>query len=302
MGATAQSLKYILRAKKNYDIKGPVLTLGNQDVYATKEDVIKWIKEIGLPLEVPSDIEPCTSRGVLTINKEAANYIHAKSFFEFLGIPKNQYYDIDKFEFDKPVILHDLQKPLDECYHNFFNFILDIGTMEHIFDVKAVMSNIVKATKVGGYVLQMIPMHNYLNHGFHQFSPTLFYDFYTANGFEIIESYIIEVKGARYRFHNYNQEKDYTGLFFNPANRLGNCFLVRKVFHKSNIVSPDQYVYKKLNENPDMVEKDFNKTFLDKAALSLRGIIPIRFHGLFFRAWAFLQRIQTKRDFFDLKY
>lgn len=302
MGATAHSIKYILRLKKNYNVRGPILTFGNQDIYATKEDVIKWINELGLPLEVPSDIEYCASMGVLTINKEAANYIHAKTFFEFLGIPKNQYYDIDKFEFDKPAILHDLQKPIDECYHNFFNFILDIGTMEHIFDVAAVMSNIVNATKVGGYVLQIIPMHNFINHGFHQFSPTLFYDFYTANGFEIIESHIIEIKGARHRFHSYKQEKDYTGLFFNPANRLVSCFFVRKVFQKSDIVFPDQYVYEKLNENPDMVEKDFNKTSLDKAALLLRGIVPIRFHGLFFKLWAFLKRFRLHHDYFDLKH
>lgn len=302
MGATAQSIKYILRLKKNYNIGGPILTLGNQDVYATKEDVIKWIKEIGLPLKVPSDIEYCTSKGLLKINKETANYIHARTFFEFLGIPKSQYYDIDKFEFDKPVILHDLQKPLDEHYHNFFNFILDIGTMEHIFDVKAVMSNIVNAAKIGGYVLQMLPMQNFINHGFYQFSPTLFYDFYTANGFEIVESYVIETKGTRYRFHNYKQEKDYIGLFFNPANRLGTCFFVRKVFKKSNIVSPDQYLYKKLNESPDIVEKDFNKTFLDKAALLLRRIVPVRFHGLFFTLWTFLKRLRLHRNYFDLKH
>jgi hypothetical protein len=301
MGLTAKNLKYILRVRKKYGIKGPILTFGNQDIYSTKEDVMKWIEEIGLPLKVPSTIYYSTSKEVIKINKEALNYIHAKTFFEFLDIPQDQYYDIDKFPFDKPVILHDLEKPFDAHYHNFFNFVVDSGTMEHIFDVKSVMNNIVQITKVGGYVLQLIPAQNFLNHGFYQFSPTFFYDFYTSNGFEIVESYVIEMQGNVDRFHKYDQEKDYFGLFFNPNNWLVNCFLVHKTTQVKEIVSPDQYIYKKIVEDPIKTDKDFNKTRLDKIVSSCRKIIPIKFHGVFFKYWIFLKCITCRRDFFDIK-
>lgn len=301
MGLTAHNLKYILKIIKNYAIKGPILTFGNQDIYTTEKDVIRWIKDIGLPLNIPSAIYRSTSAGLPKVNKEALNYIHAKTFFEFLGIPRDQYYDIDKFALDNPIILHDLQKPIEARYHDFFNFVLDSGTMEHIFDVKSVMSNIVRITKVGGYVLHLTPAQNFLNHGFYQFSPTFFYDFYISNGFEIIESYIIELRGNVHRFHNYNQEKDYVGLFFNPANRLVNCFLVRKIFHVKDVTSPDQYIFKELAENPIMVDNDFNRTFLDKMVSLSRKIIPIKFHGVFFKLWTFLKRFTSRRNYFDIK-
>lgn len=197
--------------------------------------------------------------------------------------------------------MQDLEKPLDARYHNFFNLVIDSGTMEHIFDVKSVMNNIVQITKVGGYVLHLVPAQNFLNHGFYQFSPTFFYDFYTSNGFEIIESYIIEIRGNVDRFHKYNQEKDYFGLFFTPVNRLGNCFLVRKTAQVKEIVSPDQYIYKKLAENSIKVDNDFNKTCLDKMVSLCRKIIPIKFHGMFFKSWVFLKRVTTRRDYFDIK-
>ena len=38
MGLTAQNIKFILRLTKKYNIKGPILTLGNQDIYATENN------------------------------------------------------------------------------------------------------------------------------------------------------------------------------------------------------------------------------------------------------------------------
>lgn len=301
MGLPSPHLKYILKIKKKYGIRGPVLTFGNQDIYATKNDIIRWIKEMGLPSYALSTFHFSQSMAVSKINKEALNYIHARTFFELLGIPTNQYYDIDKFDFDKPVILHDIEKPIDECYNNFFNFIIDTGTTEHIFDVKSVMDNIVRITKIGGYVLQILPASNFLNHGFYQFSPTFFYDFYTSNGFEVVEAYVIEIRGNVQRFYAYNQEKDYVGLFFNPNKRLSNCFLVRKVFEVEDIISPDQYYYKKLDDNSHSVENDFNKSILDKMANYFRSIVPIKYHGIFFSIWQFLKRKTSKRNYFDIK-
>jgi len=174
--------------------------------------------------------------------------------------------------------------------------------MEHIFDIKSVMSNIVRVTNINGYVLQFIPAQNFLNHGFYQISPTLFYDFYTVNGFEIIESYIIEDLGNGVtRFHEYNQSKDYIRLFFNPSNRLSNCFLVKKIFDPKEIISPTQYFYSQLYLDPKEVNMDFNHSLFDRIVTKLRKIIPIRYHGRFFKLWCFLKRISNRSNFFDIK-
>lgn len=301
MGLASSNLKFILKKSKQYKFAGPLLTFGNQDIYATAENIRRWAKDDDVFLSQPEKILLSTSGDVPTINKEAKEYIHAKTFFEFLGIQETDYYDIDKFDFDRPKIIHDLQYPVDAKYHDFFNLIVDSGTLEHIFDVRAVMENTVKMTKVGGYVLQFIPAQNFLNHGFYQFSPTFFYDFFTANGFEIVESYLVEVRGRSDRYHWYDQEKDYTGLFFNPKNRLVNCFLSRKVRNMDHIELPDQYFYKKLAEDTKKVAQDFRKTGFDKVSTYFRSLIPIRFHGLFFGLYTFLKRVSSKRKYIDIR-
>lgn len=301
MGLTATSLKFILRKSRKYKFSGPILTFGNQDIYATKEDIKNWAQEANITLHKHHKILYSTSSDVPKINKDAASYIHAITFFEFIGINKKKYYDIDKFAFDKPRIIHDLQYPMNQKYHNFFNLVIDSGTLEHIFDVRSVMENIIKITKLRGFVLQFIPAQNFLNHGFYQFSPTFFYDFYSNNGFEIIESYLIEIRGSTDRFYQYNQEKDYTGLFFNPKNRLVNCFLVRKKSILKKTTLPDQFFYKKLATDSNSVKKDFNRSGLDKVINYFRGIVPIKFHGIFFSFWYFLKTITSKRKYFDIK-
>jgi len=301
MGLPTPSLKFLLRKSKQYNFTGPLLTLGNQDIYATAKDIKRWAKEEKIHLSNPDKILYSTSSDVPKVNKEALDYIHAKTFFEFMGINEEDYYDIDKFDFDKPRIIHDLQLPIDAKFHNSFNLVIDSGTLEHIFDAKSAMENIVKVTKINGFVLQIIPAQNYLNHGFYQFSPTFFYDFYAANGFEIVESYIIEIKGSMNRFFYYDQTKDYTGLFFSPVNRLANCFLVRKKKNVEKITVPDQFFYTKLSEDSKSLTNDFNNSKLDRVVSYLRKITPIKFHGIFFGLWCFLKRMTTERKYFDIK-
>lgn len=300
MGLSVRDIKYIIKIVDKYKIQGPLLTLGNQDMYATYQQIIAWMKDYNCKQSVPSSIDYSTSAGTAKINAEAKKYIHAKTFFELLGIPAEQYYDVDKFDFDKPKILFDMQ---DEVAHELcdkFNFILDSGTLEHIFDVKQVLSNIVKMTRLNGYVLHIIPTHNFVNHGFYQYCPTLFDDFYTANGFKIVESYIVEIKQFCNRFYKYSQKQDYLGMYLSPAKRYVSIFLVQKIKEQSKIVNPDQYLYSMLAKNTEAVTADFNKTFIDKFTNLLRQIIPIKFHGVFFSLWQFMKRLEEKREYFDI--
>lgn len=300
MGLAKNYIKYIIKSVKKYHIKGPILTLGNQDIYATENDIIRWSKKEGFPYNKSVDVKFSTSQELPRINPQAKKYIHAKTFFELVNIPQEQYYDIDKFDFDQPKILHDLEKPLDTRFNNFFNFVLDSGTLEHIFDVKAVLSNIVNAVKVGGYVLHLVPAANFLNHGFYQFSPTLFFDFYTDNGFDIVESYVVEARGSTYRFYYYDQKRDYMGMFLNPHSRLANCFLVTKKRASWEIVSPSQYYFKILAADAEKVERDFYKSSFDKLVFWARKIIPFRHQGIFFGIWARIKSLISGYKYFDI--
>src|SRR5581483_295982 len=69
--------------------------------------------------------------------------------------------------------------------HERFDFIFDGSTMEHIFHLPNVLTNIFRMLKVGGRVLHMAPSNHFMDDGFYQLSPTFFVDYYTENGFQI---------------------------------------------------------------------------------------------------------------------
>ena len=46
--------------------------------------------------------------------------------------------------------------------------------------------------KPGGRIIHMSPANNYANHGFYQFSPTLYADYYRANRFENVRVFAVE--------------------------------------------------------------------------------------------------------------
>jgi hypothetical protein len=69
-----------------------------------------------------------------------------------------------------------------------FGAVLNGGTMEHVFHVPNCLTNMTRMLAPIGYVIHITPLHNWVDHGFYQFGPTLLFDYYDAAGFEILES------------------------------------------------------------------------------------------------------------------
>ena len=67
--------------------------------------------------------------------------------------------------------------------------LLDSGTLEHVFHLPNALKSVVELAKVGGRVMLLSPSSNHFDHGFYMFSPTLFYDYFSANGLRIETSY-----------------------------------------------------------------------------------------------------------------
>lgn len=65
-----------------------------------------------------------------------------------------------------------------------YGLVLDCGTTEHCFNIGQALINAANAVKEGGYIFHTPPV-SMLNHGFYNLNPTLFYDFYTQNGWDI---------------------------------------------------------------------------------------------------------------------
>lgn len=296
MGLTSPALKYILSRSLKYHFKGPLLTFGNQDIYANAITLNKWSVQYKIKPLKSNNIKSSTSLGLGQINPESKNFVHAKSFFELIGISSKDYFDVDKFNFDKPRLLHDLEKPFPKKFKNYFKLIIDSGTLEHIFDIKAVMKNIVYISRIGGYVLHITPTNNFLNHGFFQINPTFFSDFYTANGFKVIESYLVEFRPKGYRFHRYNHKKFKT-FFVNPYSRLCSVFLVQKTKNIDKIVSPTQYTYQtqRTKNNKERLKGIFGK-YTDK----VRSLLPFKYHSMFYLPWVIYKQLFKSKKYFDI--
>jgi hypothetical protein len=78
-----------------------------------------------------------------------------------------------------------------------YDYVLDVGTLEHCFNIAQALVNMASLAKVGGFIFHENPF-NWGNHGFYNLSPTLFHDFYTDNGFELVEMKLMERDGKMY--------------------------------------------------------------------------------------------------------
>jgi hypothetical protein len=288
MGLTVPHIKYIIKIFSKYKIRGKIMCLGNQDVYLNEIQLKKILKENKIDLN--NIVVEKTRSLEFAKYSESKNFISSVSLFNALGIDKKDYFDIDKFSFDKPKITHDLQKPIKKKYHNKFDFVLDSGTLEHIFDIKSVLFNLVKITKIKGRILHIIPCHNYVNHGFYTFSPTFIYDFYKINGFKIDQMYVAELCSFKQRFYEYNHTQSIDGYYLNRNKRYLIYALVKKIKNKK-IKIPDQSFYAKRS-----IKLKTNDNFID----FVKNQIPFRFHPIFFDIFYRFKSFNFKKKFFDL--
>jgi hypothetical protein len=104
-----------------------------------------------------------------------------KALFRSLGCGPLE--TIDLCPNENPTYILDLNVPLPQEYANRFDLIYDGGTLEHCFNPAEVLRNTVHMLQVGGRIIHHTPMNNWVDHGFYQISPTLFFDFYSAAGF-----------------------------------------------------------------------------------------------------------------------
>lgn len=191
MGLSPSIIRLTMGLHRRRSFRGPVLTLGVQDVHATYGDLKQWAALEQLPFrEVPpAERALSTSRYFQTAGLTDRGYVHARTFFRTLGL--SDYEDLDFSDVEGPALVHDLNDPVPPPWHGRAGLLLDGGTCEHIFDLRAVLGNLVSLLAVGGTIFHISPLSGWINHGFYQFSPCLFFDFYQANAFDDFEAYIV---------------------------------------------------------------------------------------------------------------
>jgi len=87
-----------------------------------------------------------------------------------------------------------LQSPYGQAYGRGYDFVLDVGTLEHCFNIAQAATNMAGLLNKGGMILHENPFAMG-NHGFYSINPTWYADFYGQRGFKLHECWLAP-KGA----------------------------------------------------------------------------------------------------------
>lgn len=78
----------------------------------------------------------------------------------------------------------DLNEPLPSDLCRRFDLVIDTGTLEHCFNVGVAFRNACEALGQDGLLVHGSPL-NHVNHGFWNFNPTIYPDYFEDNGFDL---------------------------------------------------------------------------------------------------------------------
>jgi hypothetical protein len=79
---------------------------------------------------------------------------------------------------------YDLNLPVPESEHERYRTVIDIGTLEHVFDTRQCLENCLRMVMIGGHYLLVTPVKGYFGHGLHTFNANALVQALELNGFE----------------------------------------------------------------------------------------------------------------------
>ncbi len=164
---------------------GDLLTLGRQSITCSGPEIEKQAARIGYRL-ASEHLAP-RSRG-----------ISDEDFFRAIGFASISSLDANSYE--DATFIHDLNDAdVPATLESRFDTVIDRGTSEHVFHLPNLLGAVTRMVKPGGRIIHYVPSSNHIDHGFYMFSPTLFRDYYLANGFELPTMWLVAQPWLRAR-------------------------------------------------------------------------------------------------------
>lgn len=185
------SLARMLIQEHHYrPITGRVLTLGAQTIAMSHAEALKIFAEEGL--NVPESVAKETSGAIDNRTRVAKDmkFIDDQAFFKMLGVER--VYSMDVTDYEGCDIVFDLNDKVPSEFYGKWDFIIDGGTFDHIFDVRTSFENITNLLSPSGRAFMWNAASNFTGAAYISFGPDMFKDYFTLNRFADCKSYIVE--------------------------------------------------------------------------------------------------------------
>ncbi|NGZ94829.1 MAG: hypothetical protein CV089_01625 [Nitrospira sp. WS110] len=179
MGFIRANMLPILREGKRKPFVGRLLLLGQGDMYFAHYQLVQMAEMVGVALDESVPLVDAKKPEFRT-----KGYVEAREVFLKLGF--SQIDALDYSEFEGANVIHDLNSSdIPSNCEGLYDTIIDHGTLEHVFHLPNALFALFKFLKVGGRLITSSPGNGFFDHGFYMLQPTLLYDFYSANAWEI---------------------------------------------------------------------------------------------------------------------
>lgn len=208
MGLDRHSLNYLYRLKdytNNRGLDGRILTLGRQGLHEEKSYLINTFPQC---------------------NPAVFDSEYAEDWLISQGAKVVE--SIDYSEFEGATHIHDMNLLLEKPEPS-YDYLIDAGTLEHIFHFPNAIQNCMSLIKEGGYFISFYPTDNLSNHGFYQFSPELFFRVFSEeNGWIDQRCFLYqEVNGSKHYEIRDPRELN-RRAYFNTSNPTMGFFIAKK--------------------------------------------------------------------------
>ncbi len=178
MGVGLSGLQFLEFARKSGIDFSKTLMLGRQAMHTTKKSARQFYTRINAP------------ESAHAIN-DALPWLYCEALLKDV-YGAGTVDSIDASDYEEATLVHDMNFPY--IAPPTYSFVMDLGCLEHIFNVPVALSNIIALTRKGGYIGHFLPANNYTGHGFYQFSPELFFSLYSQErGFANTRIFLTEV-------------------------------------------------------------------------------------------------------------
>jgi SAM-dependent methyltransferase len=239
MGILRSQAGLLLEHHRNHPFSGRLVQFGRQEIMFSLSDLEPLLREW--------KVEPA-NRAELAGITDRARPLTDREFFGVFGF--DEITSLDYQAVAESDIVADLnRRPLPESCRGRFDVVFDGGTMEHVFHVPNLLANVVDLLAEGGRVIHTNPASNSVDHGFYCFSPCLYYEYYSANRFELeavkLLDYGSKLRRVRITAYDYLPPIPRTALDgFLPTGNVHYVFCVaRKTALSSSDEIPQQGFY-----------------------------------------------------------